>query len=350
MKNSRTGAKATVRGKKVLPLRKARAQVLSLQHHPPQTDKNTCLLSLFALNIQQQFVKKNSYRGRFAPTPSGELHFGSLIAALGSYLDARAHNGQWLVRIEDVDSARSRPEYTQAILTSLAAHGMVSDETVRIQSEHLRDYHHALNSLRAHLYPCTCSRKQWHAHAQEGALGKIYPGYCRDKPLTHMENCAIRLRLPATTLHFYDAHLGRQQYDLQQDIGDPILRRRDGDIAYALAVTVDDAVQGITDIVRGADLLAATPIQQYLQTLLGFAPLRYLHLPLVLDKNGNKYSKQNHAPALDNTRAAANLIAALHFLQQDTSGLSAQDSVQHILAYASARWNPGLLGESRIYS
>lgn len=294
-------------------------------------------------------MEKPPYAGRFAPTPSGHLHFGSLIAALGSYLDARAHGGRWLVRIEDVDSTRSHPEYIQSILAGLAAHGMASDLPVRVQSEHLDDYAAALERLRPCLYPCDCSRKAWHARAREGQLGKIYPGFCRDKPLRTLENCALRLRLPEQTLTFADRHFGMRHYDLQGDIGDPVLRRRDGDYAYALAVTVDDALQGITDIVRGADLLAATPIQQHLQTLLGYPPPRYLHLPLVLDENGNKYSKQNHAPALDNGNAPANLLAALAFLGQNTDGLQAADSPAHLLEHAAARWDTSRLGGSRIF-
>ncbi|MDO5090941.1 MAG: tRNA glutamyl-Q(34) synthetase GluQRS [Cardiobacteriaceae bacterium] len=294
-------------------------------------------------------MHKSPYLGRFAPTPSGHLHFGSLVAALGSFLDARAHGGQWLIRIEDVDRTRSRREYTQSILAALAAHGMSSDAPVRVQSEHLEDYEHVLAQLRPHLYPCDCSRKVWHAAARVGHLGNIYPGFCRNKPLTRHDNCAIRLRLPPQTLRFADRHFGAQTHDLQNDIGDPIVKRRDGDIAYALAVTVDDARQGITDVVRGADLLAATPIQQYLQTLLGYPPLRYLHLPLVLDDNGNKFSKQNHAPALDNRHAAANLLRALDFLGQSTDGLAARDSVNHILATAAARWDTARLGQNRIY-
>lgn len=297
------------------------------------------------------FVMKNgAYVGRFAPTPSGFLHFGSLIAALGSYLDARAHGGRWLVRIEDVDSARSRVEYGEAILRSLAAHGMESDGAVRWQSRHLSDYATALDKLGSHLYPCNCSRKYWHAHAREGLLGKIYPGFCRGKHWEEDGDSAVRLHLPAQALHFEDRHVGRQVFDLQRDIGDPILRRRDGDYAYALAVTVDDALQGISDVVRGADLLAATPIQQYLQRLLGYPSLRYLHLPLVLDDNGNKFSKQNHAPALADDKAGANVLAALDFLGQDISGVAASDSVAQILARAAQRWDIRALGESRMDS
>lgn len=294
--------------------------------------------------------KKPAYIGRFAPTPSGHLHFGSLIAALGSYLDARAHGGTWLIRIEDVDSTRSHREYTQSILDTLAAHGMVSDLPVRIQSAHLNEYETILTQLNAHLYPCDCSRKHWHTHAKEGLLGKIYPGFCRDKPLHHLEDSAIRLKLPAQTLTFHDRHFGTQSVDLQNQIGDPIVKRRDGDIAYALAVTVDDALQGITDIVRGADLLAATPIQQYLQTLLGYPAPRYLHLPLVLDENGNKFSKQNHAPALNAENASANLLAALTFLGQNTDGLHDSDNVHTLLHHAANRWDTTRLGKNRIFT
>ena len=195
------------------------------------------------------------YIGRFAPTPSGPLHLGSLVAALGSFLDARAHGGRWLLRVEDVDSSRSRADYIAAQMHSLHCHGLHHDGTVRVQSAHIADYLAALDRLRPQLYPCECSRKHWHEGARMGALGSIYPGTCRENPLTSLTpaDAAIRLRLPDTTVTFHDRLLGDCRFSLADDIGDPVLRRRDGDIAYALAVVVDDALQGVTDIVRGQD-------------------------------------------------------------------------------------------------
>lgn len=290
------------------------------------------------------------YCGRFAPTPSGPLHFGSLVAALGSYLDARAHRGQWLIRIEDIDRQRSREEYSTAILNSLTAHGMTSDHPVRYQSQHLETYQQALHFLPpAMSYPCDCSRKYWQKTAREGQLGLIYPRFCTDKNAKKYaftrENRdeAIRLKLPNQTLCFNDRLLGRCCYDLQNEIGDPILRRRDGDFAYALAVVVDDALQGVTDVVRGADLLATTVIQQVLQQALALPVPQYLHLPLVLGERSEKLSKQNHAPAIDDHQPGANLLNALRFLGQNTEGLFPFDSTSRILQTATRRWDLSLI-------
>lgn len=280
------------------------------------------------------------YIGRFAPTPSGPLHLGSLVAALGSYLDARAHGGRWLLRVEDVDRTRSRADYIAAQLQSLRAHGLHHDGEIRVQSAHLADYQAALAQLRPHLYPCDCSRKYWHAQAQMGALGLVYPGCCRGRVLDSLapDDAAIRLRLPEETVVFADRWLGECRFDLAREIGDPVLRRRDGDIAYALAVVVDDGLQGVTDVVRGQDLVAATAIHLVLQNMLGLPPPRYLHLPLVLNADGSKLSKQNHAPALDDATPAANLRAALRHLQQDDSGFSDTMPVEVLLEEAVRRW------------
>lgn len=280
-----------------------------------------------------------AYKGRFAPTPSGPLHFGSLVAALASYLDAKAHHGKWLIRIEDVDSARSKACYIADIETALAAHGFISDEEIRVQSAHLKDYAQALARLKSVTYPCNCSRKEWHATAKRGALGAIYPRLCRTKQTPPAPPYAIRLALEDTVVQFQDRRLGKISYSLQHDIGDPILKRRDGDFAYALAVVVDDALQGISDIVRGEDLLATTAIQLELQRYLQLPTPRYLHLPLVLDSSRRKLSKQNHAPALDNAQASANLIAALRFLGQDTTAMPPTETPATLLEVAVKRWN-----------
>ena len=280
------------------------------------------------------------YIGRFAPTPSGPLHLGSLVAALGSYLDARAHGGRWLLRVEDVDRTRSRADYIAAQLHSLRAHGLHHDGEIRVQSTHLADYQAALAQLRPHLYPCACSRKRWHAGAQTGALGLVYPGYCRGKALadTAPTDAAIRLRLPPQTVAFTDRWLGECRFALAREIGDPVLRRRDGDIAYALAVVVDDGLQGVTDVVRGQDLVAATAIHLVLQEMLGLPTPRYLHLPLLLNADGSKLSKQNHAPALNDATPATNLRAALRHLGQDDSGFTDAMPVEVLLEEAVRRW------------
>ncbi len=281
------------------------------------------------------------YRGRFAPTPSGSLHFGSLVSALASYLDARHHQGSWLIRIEDVDSTRSKKTHETAILNSLAVHGFSSDEPIRYQREHLNDYYNALQTLQPYLYACTCSRRQWHANATYGKLGKVYPRICLNKRVQNIRETqtTLRIELPNSIDKFKDRVYGHCQYDLKEEIGDPILRRRDGDIAYALAVVVDDAIQGITHIVRGKDLIAATSIQHVLQNLLQLPTPSTLHHPLVIGNNGKKLSKQNHAPAINDNTPSKNLISALDFLRQATDGLSENDSVTHILSTAVQRWD-----------
>ncbi|MBV7433423.1 tRNA glutamyl-Q(34) synthetase GluQRS [Cardiobacteriaceae bacterium TAE3-ERU3] len=279
----------------------------------------------------------SKYIGRFAPTPSGALHFGSLIAALGSYLDARAHHGQWLLRIEDVDRVRSSMRHAIDIQATLAAFGLTWDGEIRTQSRHIDEYLTILETLKDQLYPCGCSRKMWHAVAKMGELGPIYPGTCRQHPFTTLspQDAAIRLKLPAQTITFYDRLLGSCQYHLQDDIGDPILRRRDGDIAYALAVTIDDALQGITDIVRGQDLTAATAIQLYLQQCLGYKTPRYLHLPLALDEHGRKLSKQNHAHPVDRSDPLPALQSALTFLGLETAPYR---NTNDLLKWATVHW------------
>ena len=231
--------------------------------------------------------------------------------------------------------------YIAAQMHSLHCHGLHHDGTVRVQSAHLADYLAALDRLRPQLYPCVCSRKHWHDGARMGALGSIYPGTCRENPLTSLTpaDAAIRLRLPDTTVTFHDRLLGDCRFSLADDIGDPVLRRRDGDIAYALAVVVDDALQGVTDIVRGQDLVAATAIHLTLQSLLNLPQPRYLHLPLLLNPDGSKLSKQNHAPALNDATPAANLLAALHHLGQDCTGYTLTMPVPMLLEEAVRRWH-----------
>lgn len=281
----------------------------------------------------------NNYIGRFAPTPSGPLHFGSLVTALGSYLDAKAHHGKWLLRIEDVDTQRSQANAIDTIYRQLDAFGLHWDGEIRLESAYLADYESALNSLTSHTYPCTCSRKHWQAQAKNGALGAIYPRFCAHQRLSaSAKPHAIRLSLPDTVLCFHDRLLGKQCYHAQQTIGDPILKRRDGDIAYALAVVIDDAAQGVTDVVRGQDLLATTIIQQHLQTLLQLPTLRYLHLPLALNAQGKKLSKQNHAPAVEASNAQQLLQQALLFLGQTFNPEMLTLPPNELLKIASKNW------------
>jgi len=314
-----------------------------------------------------------AYRGRFAPSPTGPLHAGSLVAALASWLDARAHNGRWLVRIEDVDTPRTVSGATDRILQQLQACGLVSDEPVVRQSQRTALYQHALDQLVASdlAYPCCCSRKdiaaalerQGRPRTRHGEL--VYPGTCRHglPPGRNAASprCAWRLRtepseqitapalveyaqaatktIATNLIHWQDRRLGAQQQDVQTEVGDFVLRRADGCFTYQLAVVVDDAAQGITHVVRGADLADNTARQIVLQRALGLPTPQYLHTPLVLGANGEKLSKQNGAQALDTGSAQAALAAlvqAAHALELAAD--SPPRSVEQALASWVAPW------------
>jgi glutamyl-Q tRNA(Asp) synthetase len=251
----------------------------------------------------------SGYRGRFAPSPTGPLHAGSLVAALASWLDARAHGGTWLVRIEDVDTPRCVPGADQRILQQLAACGLVPDEPVVWQSRRSDLYQAALGRLvaRGGAYPCACSRKDIEAALHAAGLDRerhhaaVYPGTCRPERggLKGRTARAWRLCVKPGTVDWSDRRLGLQTQDVQAEVGDFVLRRADGLWAYQLAVVVDDAAQGITHVVRGEDLADNTPRQLRLQQALELPTPRYLHTPLVRGENGEKLSKQNGARALD---------------------------------------------------
>lgn len=272
------------------------------------------------------------YVGRFAPTPSGYLHFGSLMAALASYLDARHVKGHWLVRMEDLDPPREVPGAQDAILRTLVSYGFEWDGPVVRQSSRREAYAAVLETwLQSGLtYACTCSRKRLQGLA-------IYPGYCRDAQLP-LENAAIRLRVPALEYALEDRVQGQFSQHLAREVGDFIIRRRDGLHAYQLAVVVDDIWQGITDIVRGADLLDSTPRQLYLYELLGHPPPRYLHVPLIVQPDGQKLGKTYRSPPLPEKGAAAVLIKALNALGQHPPPDLSDGSPREILNWGIEHW------------
>ena len=289
-----------------------------------------------------------AYIGRFAPSRTGPLHAGSLVAALASWLDARAHGGQWLVRIEDVDMPRCVPGAAETILRQLADCGLVSDGPVLRQSRRDAIYQNALTTLMAKglAYPCACTRADiararealgWHK-TRHGDL--VYPGTCRPDRggLAGREGRAWRLQVPTDDplWHWHDRRAGPLHQDLAQDVGDFVIQRADGLWAYQLAVVVDDAEQGVTDIVRGMDLLDNTPRQQWLQRCLGLPSPRYLHTPLVMAADGQKLSKQNGATALDTSRPRQALEAAASTLGLPIHGTSL--SLNDWLAHATQAW------------
>ncbi len=280
----------------------------------------------------------SGYRGRFAPSPTGALHFGSLLAAVGSYLDAKHQQGKWLVRIEDIDTPRNMKGSADDILRTLEAFGLHWDESVRYQSQHLAVYADTLQHLKAQglVYPCGCSRKAIANATQE----QIYPGTCRKELVqTPHKTPAWRMRVDDVVISFTDRLQGKITQDLATDVGDFVLKRADGLFAYQLAVVVDDAAQGITDIVRGADLLDSTPRQIYLQQQLGLDTPRYLHLPLVRNTQGQKLSKQTLALAIHPDHPTATLYAALQYLGQHPPVELQHAPLATLWDWAMARWN-----------
>ncbi len=289
------------------------------------------------------------YRGRFAPTPSGPLHFGSLVAALGSCLDARAHAGEWLLRIEDVDPPRVVAAAMEAILRGLEAFGFEWDGPVATQSDRGAAYQAVLDRLDALglVYGCACSRKDIAESAPRGADGPVYPGTCRNRGWRGDpgREPAWRLRVPDIRVEFHDRLLGQVACDLARECGDFVLKRTDGVFTYQLTVVVDDADQGITHVVRGADLLTSTPRQIALQQALGLPTPVYLHLPVVLDAEGCKLSKQTLAAPLDEGAPLPALLAAARFL--DMAPPSGIGSVADFWLWARATWQPDKLSPVR---
>lgn len=271
----------------------------------------------------------DKYIGRFAPSPTGPLHFGSLVCALGSYLDAVAHGGRWLVRMEDLDPPREEPGAAERILHSLEAHGLHWQGPLEWQSKRHALYQEALQQMAARglTYPCHCSRAQIRAAGHDNHS-------CRQRG-EQPGPSALRLKCAGTQENFHDLWRGPQHQQIDED---PILKRRDSLFAYMLAVVVDDIHQGITHIVRGADLLECTGTQQQLFRLLGAVPPQFGHLPLVIGPAGQKLSKQNHAAALDDNRPGKNLCTALNFLGFHTPQDLAREEPAHILKWAAARW------------
>lgn len=274
-----------------------------------------------------------SYIGRFAPTPSGPLHFGSLVAALASYLDARANQGLWLVRIEDLDPPRTAPGSIDAILSCLDTFGLHWDGELMFQSQRQPAYHEALERLRqqGRIYPCSCSRAQFQADP-------LYSCRCLTRPPS-LKNFALRTALPQQSITVDDVIIGPQTQHLANEVGDFVVQRKDQLFSYQLAVVVDDAEQNISHIIRGSDLYHQTPRQVWLQACLGYKQPIYGHLPIITNNQGQKLSKQNLAAPLDMSQAPALLSEALERLGQATPCTFRQAPVEEQLAWAVAQWD-----------
>jgi len=282
-------------------------------------------------------LSQPAYIGRFAPSPSGPLHFGSLVAALGSYLQAKSQQGKWLVRIEDIDPPREVSGASEDILATLQAYGLAWDDEVVYQSQQTAHYEQVLASLEQQQlsYACTCTRK---IIKQQGGL---YRGNCRTSNLSNIDN-ALRInvaKLAEPVTGFYDQLQGDISLDKQQADEDFIIKRKDGLYAYNLAVVIDDINQGISEIVRGADLLPTTGKQISLYQLLGKQPPSYVHLPLVVTEPGFKLSKQNHALAIDKNNPVPTLLQALTFLGHQAPDFVDKSSCTALLKWAIKNWS-----------
>lgn len=280
------------------------------------------------------------YRGRFAPSPTGPLHFGSLVTALASYLEARTRNGEWRLRIDDLDQGRCLPGMDTRIIRTLEAFGFEWNGPIAYQSHNTDAYQAALDELtrQGRIYYCQCSRKQIAATSRHiGLEGPVYPGTCRTLGPHDGRGRAARIITDDEIIGFDDALCGWQSQNLARDIGDFVVRRADGFFAYQLAVVVDDHLGGIDHVVRGADLLSSTPRQVWLQRLLGYATPAYLHVPLVLGPDGRKLSKSDAAHPVNAADPVPSLLDAWNFLDQpmpDSNDLSLPEFWQ----WASSVW------------
>ncbi|MFN5745519.1 MAG: tRNA glutamyl-Q(34) synthetase GluQRS [Methylococcaceae bacterium] len=289
------------------------------------------------------------YCGRFAPSPSGPLHIGSLFTALASFIDARSVGGAWHLRIDDIDPYRTVPGAAESIIANLEALGLVWDGPIVFQSQQTQRYRSALDALEAQggLYPCTCSRKVL-AQSTEHLEPAVYPGYCRHRRLSTADHShALRIMTEATEIRFQDQLQGLVVRILSRDVGDFILYRRDGAYAYHLATAVDDAELGITHVVRGHDLLASTPRQIYLQQKLGLPTPVYSHVPVLVDPAGRKLSKRHLAPEAETRHTSALLCYLLELLQQSPPADLQRANAREILAWAIAHWDASPLSGLR---
>ncbi|MBT8133593.1 MAG: tRNA glutamyl-Q(34) synthetase GluQRS [Gammaproteobacteria bacterium] len=287
-----------------------------------------------------KIINADKYIGRFAPSPTGPVHFGTLLAAVGSYLQAKKNNGDWIIRMEDVDITRKVDGSGLEILHTLEAFGFEWQGEVLYQSKQTECYRYALEQLieQSLVFPCICSRKQ----LVESGSG-IYPGTCRTRSLQEKSDHALRLLAEDITIEFDDLVMGRRSQNMASQCGDFVIKRRDGLFAYQLAVVVDDQLQDITEVVRGADLLDSTPRQIYLQQLLGYSTPGYCHLPLAVDAAGNKISKSEGAARVDIKNRESLLRHVLDFLGQKPPADLCDADISEIWKWAIEHWDIDLV-------
>lgn len=291
-------------------------------------------------NTSSPNKKHPSYIGRFAPSPSGPLHFGSLIAATASYLCAKSANGKWLLRIEDVDQFRIKENSIESILHTLDNYGYEWDGDILYQSQRTEAYQQALDSLGSLAYPCSCTRKFLQSQMPAGTYGYVYPNNCR-KSITNpdAQQFAVRIKTNHHDTHVTDYLQAAFSQDIETEVGDFIIKRSDKMFSYQLAVVIDDEYQGITEVVRGSDLLDNTPRQTYLQNCLNYSHPSYLHFPTAITDNGKKLSKQNHSPEISDSEKRQTLLNTLNFLGQNTPPLDSFSQLSDIWAWAIQSWD-----------
>lgn len=284
--------------------------------------------------------------GRFAPTPSGPLHFGSLVAALASYLDSRTRGGRWLLRIDDLDRDREAKGAGEIIVSDLAALGFEWDGPVYTQHERSTRYRQAVDELLAAglAFPCACTRREIQEQNEPGEPTAIYPGTCRNGLPPGREGRSVRLRIPDETLCFEDEWAGTIRQSLARDVGDFVVWRVEGMASYHLATVLDDADAGVTRVVRGADLLDSTPRQILLQQLLGLPTPAYAHFPLVRAADGRKLGKQTHASRIDTRHPARTLVAGLGFLNQAPPEALESATLNEVWGWAMTHWRASAVG------
>ncbi len=284
------------------------------------------------------------YIGRFAPSPTGKIHFGTLVTATASYLQSKAKQGIWLLRMDDIDTTRVIKNADQHIIKTLQRYGFTWQNNIFYQSKNQLNYQQALTSLinQKLIFPCRCSRKLLAEQAKKSGTN-IYPGTCRNQNLPEHTNHILRIRSQNQIIRFQDSVMGWQQQNVAEKCGDFIIKRRDGLFAYQLAVVVDDAIQGVTEIVRGADLLDSTPRQIYLQQRLNYPQLAYLHIPLAVDKNNQKLSKStgaaNIATYIESGSPQHLLVRVLRFLGQNPPQSLRHSSISNLWLWAIQHWN-----------
>jgi glutamyl-Q tRNA(Asp) synthetase len=307
------------------------------------------IVKLYKKSRKSKFIRKSIYRGRFAPSPSGPLHYGSLVTALASYLQARVRHGEWYVRIEDIDPPREIKGASSTILDTLSDYGFEWNSTPIFQHCRMPYYRYMAHRFveNGYAYYCECSRKELAHQSTQGPMGLIYPDICTEKNLPYQSNYSIRIKTESSSITYIDGVFGLQRCNLKKESGDYIIYRTDDLPSYILAVSLDDLFEGYTEIVRGYDLLDVTPRQLHLGSLLQADNPVFMHIPVIVDDSNKKLSKQTHAPEIKKHQARDLLINALIDLGQDPPRSLRWRPLWTTWTWAMTHWNANLIPRSK---